>query len=391
MHELQVSESYEQQVLRLTELSGRFFSAWADDHTQMDDIGRLPFNPLEFPFQNINHHKSFSMAAQHDIDPEAYLALMNYNLSRSFSDEHKFQEFINEITKPYPYPGGNGRSFIEVLADDYLRGGLSVAATLGHPEDRLTDSPRFVCGLAYGLGSTYGLEFAKDLGLVAGAPLKFETYKDNSVDTMLTVQSDVYYTATQSKNTEKYRQRAGLSAEELQEIYTFMNLGVGRTIMQDVRPKKPQDDGLMPHGKLVVFNPTATRADIVCRPDGQPVSITLPSVQENTARLMASFQAYWPVVVLGDHIKLGPIIPISPLPKHHARPVQNIYSLQRVEDSMDIVAGLANQILKQDGVAVYKRNTQRGDIYFNYSPALISGWVGRRLLAATQRNGSGPA
>lgn len=322
----------------------------------MDDIGVLPFDLAKYPFQSIEHYKSLSIAARVELDTEPYMSMIRLIFDKSFTNEEKIEPFLNAFNQPYP--GGDGRSYLQILVEDYMQRGLSVAGVLGHPEDRLTDSPRFTACLAYNLAASYGTEFAKDIGLVVGGPLKFETYMGIPIDEALTTGFDAYYTMTKSDNTDIYLKQAGLTQEEFEEISSFMNLGMGRQLKSDVRPKKPNEDGTIAHGRIVNLNPTATRADITRDQDGRIESVTLAPVGLNTARLTSGVEAYWPAVVIGDEIKLGPFMPVKKLPRGTNKELRAYHSLQQVENAMDIVVQLIDQTLRQDGVANYKRQTE---------------------------------
>src|ERR1035437_1695996 len=168
MSEIQTEETYEQNVHRLNELQGRFLLAWGQAHTTIKDIGLLPFGG--HGFQAIDHPKTLGFASQHEVALDPYKELLRYNLGKSFSDESKMEAFLHSMAQEYPYAGGNGRNFTQVLAG-FMSQGIGTAAILGHPEDRLTDSPRFMVNVALNLAEGYGMLYAKDLGLVAGAPL----------------------------------------------------------------------------------------------------------------------------------------------------------------------------------------------------------------------------
>jgi len=359
MREKLPQETYEQQLARLTPPYARFIEAWSQRHTCMKDITAVPFDPNN-PRHAINHYVSPSIASLGQVELEPYIALQEFHLSNSFEDPSKMDKFVASFDQPYPYFGGEGRSYAEVLAEDYLGRGLNVVATLGHPEDRLTDSPRFNAALALSCAKKYGLGYAASFGLVAGIPLKLEQYQGVDVDTIITLTADEYYTATDSDSVDQYMKIADVTPEERDEFYTFINLGFGRVLMRDARPKTSGN------GKLIVMNTTAKRAEIVRNTIQEVVSTKLAQIKPNTARIADAFQAAWPVAVVGDEIRLGPFIPLL-----GQRPAngnfEGSFELQRAEDVIGVVTELIDDIYGKPGIASYDRQTPPGIIFEKYN------------------------
>ncbi len=329
----------------------------------MPNIGLLPFNTARYSFMKIDHYKTLSLPNQGPVDLDNCIAIAKYHFEASFEDEANISKFLGAFEKPYPHEGGNGRNYIQVVAEDYLDKGLSVAAIFGHPEDKLTDSPRFIAALFMMLTKFYEHKYIKDLGLVVGAPLKLESYSGMPINDLLSTLCDIYWAPTKSENREVYRKKAGLTEEELDEVMEFMAIGLGLALLRDTKPRKNQSD----NGKLVTVNPTGTRAKILIGADNKPQSIILPQAEANTARIISEARALWPVGVKGDEIRLGPIISTLPLPTAEFDKDTRVYlQLQELEDSLDVTCQLIDEIVGKKNVAKYDRQTPSGWLHSLY-------------------------
>jgi hypothetical protein len=377
MSETLNQETHLEKIDRLTPVYARFVEVWARSHdATMKDISAVSFDPQN-PVHGLGHYRSPSLASLGQLELEPYKKTLHYHLEKSFKNAELMEVFTAAFQEQYPYAGGNGRTYTEVLAEDWLSRGLNVVAVLGHPEDNLTDSPRFTAAAALNLAEIYGLSFAESLAIVAGIPLKLEQYQGHDVDSILTLSADVIYTGTKSDSTEKYRRQAGISEEELDEIYGIMNLGAAKSIMIDAKPKKDES------GKLVTMNPTAARASIKRGAGGQLESTTLASVEAVTARLVDAFQAAWVVAVVGDKIKLGPIIPLDKPAKKLPAHLRDEYHLQRVEDLMVIDTQLIDILIGKNGAATYNRITPAGEILRQNNVAKTHGLMGKTAVSGT--------
>lgn len=346
--------------VKITENIKLFFSTWAQKHAdEIADTGFLDFHPVQDPDIPLTE----AAPPADDETLRDFAERIKNVVSTSFEDPANTQAFFDSLDRTYPYKGGNGRSFLEVLEQDFLSQGKGVAPILAHIDKGLTDVPRVTGLLRSRLVQAYGAKYLDAVGEVASKTIAFETTYGVPAPDVLAILGNTVYVAPTTDSVEEILRRCGLSQADYDEIAAHVNGLAVFPIAGSLRSKHPDEYGEVEPGQVVVFSATGKRANITHNEAGAIDSIALDPVETNSARLISFASAVWPIAVAQDKIELGPITPIN---RTHDRRLakEERYTdlLAQIENAMDSVASLSNRIVSNNGRSVtsYKRITPRG-------------------------------
>lgn len=347
------SEPFSGNKQRIARTSRSFFGTWGLNHSEsLASAGYLEAHPA----QELDYHKSSSMMPDAEKSAADIAEMIEGMLAMSFSDQQRARDFINAPHQAYSFEGGNGRTFLQVAIEDFLVRGKSIAALMWHPDDGLTDIPRFTGIQKAAIAREYGADYMSNVGEIASKTLTYETYLGVPVPDLLSLVGNSYFVGPQTKSAEAIRQAAGISKEEFDEMYTYINSGAGRVLLEDIR--RPQDS----RGHIIAVSPSGTRAHKQTDNKGQVEQLTTDPVTPTSARLLGHVHAYWPVGIINECIQFGPIIPLVELPKGTPKEKRTTHSLQQLEDAMELTGQQLDMIIGKR-VSFYPRTTQRGEMY----------------------------
>jgi hypothetical protein len=369
----------------------------------------LKFNPDEYPDQLLTHYKSVWDISPEIMTQEQRMKMLESLLRDSFKSDDKFEEFLATFQEPFEYDSsGSYRSLIEVLAEDYFDKGESVAILMAHPED-LTDLPRFAGGLQLALFRKYGPKYSDKIGMVLNNSLAFETYDGKPVSTVVGFTAERYWTVPQTESTEQARLEVNIlqflenaqialdraieesndefivgaegeiSEQDLRDLSIYANRGAFVALKHDVlgnKAVKPEA------GRTVLVTPYGSRADRKPAKNGRPARMTLKNITEGSSKLVGLFHAAMPAAIVGDRIKVGPIVRLEK-PEASANGNSKAKKAaayendqQNVEDVMDVVAFLLAQII-EGPIEIDQDRTTKPGIMAEKLNSIISG-IGHR-------------
>lgn len=337
--------SEDEQQARIKANIELFFSVWAKKHdNEIAEAGVLEHHTAQDPDVPI------TPAAM----PEAGESLEDFaddirmRVAFSFKDPEKAQRFLTSLDRPYP--DGSGRSYLEVLDQDYSSHGIGVAPLLGHLDNGLTDVPRATGLLRSSLVAAYGPKYLDAVGEVVSKTLAFETIYEAPVPETLAPFGEVAYVAPWTKSVPTILKLAGLNEADYQEIARYINNKGARPIAEALRG-----------GKIRVFA-SGNRTTLVRDNSGNIVSGEMDPIDENAARLIGFAGVGLPIAIVNDEILAGTFMPIQKPAKELNREEKSRFMLWQVENMMDQVAELGNQIIDpgaSSSLIHYSRSTPR--------------------------------
>lgn len=347
----------DEQLALVREKVRLFFSTWAKKHaTEIADTGFLESHPAQDPSVPLTE-----AAMPADETTDEFAQRIKNVVSVSFESTDVARDFFASLDQPYPYAGGNGRTFLEVLEQDFLSQGKGVAPILAHIDKGLTDVPRATGLLRGRLVQKYGTRYLDAVGEVASKTIPFETIYGTDAPDVLAVLGKTIYVAPTTGSVDEILERCGLSRKDYEDITAYVNGLAVFPIAHTLRERRPNEYGETEPGQVLVFSATGKRAEITHETSGLVKSIALDTVETNSARLISFASALWPISIAQDRIELGPLMPID---RTYSRslPKEQRYTelLAQIEDGMDSVAALTDRIIGQP-VTAYKRLTPRRD------------------------------
>jgi len=329
---------------RLRSLARRFFLAWAEKHAEeMEEYGVL----TEHPSQDIDIAKTEALMPDEGESPQELAERIRQMIGISFEGNAELTaDFFNALDAPYPYEAGNGRTYLEVLDQDYLSQGRSVSVVLGHLDNGLSDVPRTAGLMRAKLLETFGDKYLNKVGEVASKTLTYETIYGLQTPDVLSMFGDVYWVVPNTKSIHDILARSRMKYEEYEEIKNYIN----------PKPMKRIARGLH-DGHLIVFSANGTRAELLPPVDEMPAQLTMASVDELSSGLISLARALFPIAIVENQIKLGEIKPIDKDFGGLTRDARRKKLLDQVEGSMEEIADLANSIFESTGSTVVARYT----------------------------------
>lgn len=348
MSELQVNH---ERLGALEDLNNRFFRTWASMHAaEINGAKVLP----EHPTQSVNCFKTDTLMPNNDIDLKGIKERIEVMFAFSLEDKTRAPMFLNALNQTYPGDEKN-RSYIQYIVEEYIQKGKNIAATMIHADDGLTDVPRLTAMVKHSLISNYDDEYIEQIGEIASPTLKFEEYKGIAVPELLSLVGETLWLPPGwTENVNIVREQAGLSEEDLEELYSYIIRNGGTVLATDLRESRKS------HGRVTVISPPASRAIIKKNAQGVVTSLKPKTIQQPAADMVRRYDAEWPVTIFNECYVFGPIVDI---PKFKNPKTKAFESMQNVEDAVEINVDQINTIIGRPGVASYSRNTPRGKIY----------------------------
>lgn len=315
----------------------KFFSAWAQKHArEIENTGFLD----EHPAQDIDVVKTEALIPDPSEGPEDLAHRIRQMVGMSFEGNTELAaDFFRALDAPYPLEGGNGRTYLEVLDQDYLSQEKGVSVVLGHLDNGLTDVPRATGLLRARLLEAYDNEYIHEVGEEASNTVTYETettVNDLAVADAIDLLGNTYYVAPDTDSIDEILSLSGLRLEDYEEIQEYINGKAARVIARDLHD-----------GHIIVFSPTGKRAKLIPAVNGTSAQLVMDSVSLNSARLICNAEAIWSFAIVQDRIELGPIIPVDKdFGKELTRDDRHKKLLLQVDTSMEHVAHLANKIFE---------------------------------------------
>lgn len=383
-------------ISRVIKNSIRFFGRWANNHAT-DDLGGAGLLIGE-PAQAIDKCKSpavmpgdiladepllpyIGAKAGDTLTEEHLLKAVELTVRASFEDQEQATRFLNSLDKPYPYAEDANETYLDVIEGDYLSQGKSIVVLMPHAGEGLNDVPQVTGLFRLALGKKFGAKYLDKVGEIVSKTLTYETYKGIGVPAILKWLGNTIWVSPQTKSADNIRQEIGMSEKEFEEMSEYINLGGGHALASDTRTKYPDANGQIEAGHIYVASPAGTRAGAKKADNGEVETIEIDSITVNTAGILGFATAMLPAAVVDGEVRFGPIIDLAekePIPEGLSREERKAFRdqakktrlkelLQRLDDGMEIAAGLIDVIVGKDGVACYKRTTSRGEAYDRFS------------------------
>ena len=336
----------EQEPDRLRALARKFFLAWAEKHDEeVEEYGVL----YEHTAQDIDVPKTEAFMPGEDEGPEELAKRIRQITGISFEENPELiADFFSALDAPYPYEGGNGRTYLEVLDQDYLSQGHGISVVMGHLDNGLNDVPQATALMRAGLLEAFGDKYLNKVGEVASNTLAYETYKGIPAPEAISMFGDVYWVAPNTESIHDILARSGITYKEYEEIKDYINAKAIKEIVGDLR-----------NGHLIVFSASGTRAKLSPPVGDMPAQLTMPLVDETSAGLITRATALLPIAIVENRIMLGEIKRIDKDIAGLSKDERRKKLLGQLEDSMEEIAALANSIFESTGSPVVTR----------YSPA----------------------